>query len=82
MLKQIEFEAVFGDTVKKVEISQPHGTGTFGLHLMIDKHYCGKLVKLNGEWIAHLNDKSVPEFTSTDIEILGQIIDESKVFDV
>ena len=80
-MKKIEFDAVFGNEVKKVEISQPHGTGQFGLHLMINNHYCGTLVRQNGEWIAHLNDKSLPEFTSTDIHILGQIIDASNEFD-
>jgi hypothetical protein len=81
-MKQILFEAAFGDERKQVEISQPHGTGQQGLHIYVDKYYCGTMGKRGCQWIAHLNNNSLPEFTSTDIEILGQIIEESKVFDL
>jgi hypothetical protein len=81
-MKKIEIEAAFGNEMKKVETSQPHATAQFGLHLVVDKHYCGKLGKQNGKWTAHLNDKSLPQFTSDDIQILGEIIDSSGTFEI
>ena len=81
-MKQIEFEAAFGNKRKKVEISQPHQTAVFGLQITIDGYYCGMITKQNGKWIAHLNDKSLPEFTADDIQILGEIIDQSGVFEI
>lgn len=82
MLKEIRFEAVFGNERKQVTISQPHGSAAQGLQLYIGKYYCGQFLKRNGEWKAYLNDKSIPEFTSTDIDILIQIIEDSKVFNL
>jgi hypothetical protein len=81
-MKHIQFEAVFGNERKKVEISQPHQTAEPGLHLSIDNYYCGRLAKYKDEWKAYLNSKSIPDFTSDDIQILGQIIEKSKVFDL
>ena len=53
----------------------------FNLQLIIGGYYCGTIVKQNGKWIAYLNDKSLPQFTTDDIQILGEIIDNSKMFE-
>jgi hypothetical protein len=82
LMKQIEFEAVFGNKVKKVIISQPHGTAQYGLQLTIDNYYCGSIVKQNEKWIAHFTDKSLLQFTADDIQILGEIIDKSGMFEM
>lgn len=81
-MKKIEFEAVFGNERKKVEIIQGHGAGLKNLQLMVDKYYCGTISKRNDEWIADLNERSWPNFTGADIEIIGQIIEKANVFDV
>ena len=69
-MKELEIEAAFGNEKKKVEISQPHGTANFGLQLNVDGYYCGMLIKQKGKWIAHLNDKSLQQFTTDDIQLL------------
>jgi hypothetical protein len=81
-MKKIEIETAFGNKIKKVEVSQVHRTAQYGLQLTIDNFYCRTIVKRNGKWIAHLNDKSLPEFTTDDIQILGEIIDESGMFEI
>jgi hypothetical protein len=72
MAKSIELEAHYGDTIKKVVVTNPPGGGS-GYHVYIDKRYNGSVVKYKGEWVGHLNPKS--DLQTADIDILGEIID-------
>lgn len=74
MPPKIEFTAHYGDQLKQVELSTPYGGGD-GYHVYIDRYYNGVIVKLNGEWVGHFNPKS--ELQAFDIEILGEMIDNS-----
>ena len=68
----IEFDAAYGNDRKMVVIRQLSGSGNI-YQVFIGNYYDGMLVKLNGEWVAHLNLKS--DLTSDDIQLLGDIID-------
>ena len=73
-MKDIEFMAAFGDDRKRVRISRPQGSSS-GYQVFIANYYQGIIVKLNNEWVGHLNARS--ELTSDDILILGDIIDNA-----
>ena len=81
-MKELTIDAAFGDKIKKVVVSQPHRTAAAGLHLMMDNYYCGLLIKREGKWTAYLNDKSWYDFTTDDIQILGDLIDKSGTFEI
>lgn len=70
--KYLEFDAAFGNEVKKVKLMNPFGSGD-GYHVIIDNYYKGIIVKIGGRWIGHLNPKSC--MTAADIDILGDLID-------
>jgi len=69
----ITFDAYYGDEKKVVEISEVFGAGAGTYHLLIDCFFQGSLVKRNGEWRLNSNTNLL---TSTDIQILGEVIDE------
>lgn len=68
----IEFDAAYGNDRKMVVIRQLSGLGNI-YQVFIGNYYEGTIVKLNGEWVAHLNLKS--DLTADDIQLLGDIID-------
>lgn len=68
----IEFTATFGHVQKTVRLSQANG-GDGGYQIFIDDYYQGTIVKLNGEWAAHLGRE--PSITGDDIGVLGEIIE-------
>jgi hypothetical protein len=68
----IEFDAAYGNDRKMVVIRQLSGSGKI-YQVFIGNYYEGTIVKLNGEWAAHLNLKS--DLTADDIQLLGDIID-------
>lgn len=82
MIKELAFEAVFGTEKRKIKIVQAHQSANMGLHLYENNYYCGMLEKKDKEWRAHLNDKSLEEFTADDLTALGKLIDESNIFDL
>jgi hypothetical protein len=44
-----EFDAYYGDLVKKVEVSLPSGGGDFW-HIYIDRYYYGRIANVDDEW--------------------------------
>jgi len=69
----IEFNVVFGEEVKKVNITLDRfGSGRYTV--LIDNYYCGAIFKRDGEWTGHVNELS--ELTMDDIQAMGEIIDE------
>lgn len=75
-MKQLDFTATYGDEKKNVKITEPNGTGG-GFQVFIDDYYQGMLMKLNNEWVGHLNDKS--QLSPDDISALGDIIDKENL---
>ena len=55
LMNSIEFDAPFGDKPRHIKLSSDN---TGGYQILIDNYYHGKIIKVNGEWRAHLNDKS------------------------
>ena len=74
-MNSIEFNAQFGDKTRHVELSS-NDSGGGGYQILIDKYYHGVIRKVNGEWRAHLNDKSF--LTGDDITALIETIENSK----
>lgn len=73
-MKDIELMAHYGDVVKNVRVTYDQwGTGCY--QVLIDKFFHGSLCKTDNGWIAHLSPGS--DITSVEIEILGEIIDNS-----
>jgi hypothetical protein len=68
--ESIEFDAPFGDKTRHIKLS---ANGTGGYQILIDKYYHGEIVKVNGEWKAHLNGKSF--LTGDEITILVETIE-------
>jgi hypothetical protein len=75
-MDEIIFDAAFGNVTKKVNISQPFGTGGDQYHLTIEGFYKGSMWKLEDKWIFYGNAGN--ELTSDDIQALGERIDQSK----
>lgn len=74
-MENIEFTAWYGDKQKKIVLSEPHGAiGQFFVE--IEGYYQGALMKLQGEWVWHHNKPD--DFTTDDIQILGEMIDNEK----
>lgn len=68
----IEFRATFGHVKKTVRLTHPSG-GAGGYQIFIDKVYQGMIVKINGEWVGHLNPASW--LIGDDIGVLGEVIE-------
>lgn len=72
-MKSIEFEAMFGNEVKKVRlVANDYGGG--GFQILINKFFHGSIYKKEDQWLAWLNERS--DLTSDDITALGERIDE------
>ena len=73
-MKKIAFTKKFGQEEKSVELSNlPDVTNVFFLN--VGGYHRGILNKYNGEWIGCFNKKS--EFTTDDVQFLGNFIDSS-----
>jgi hypothetical protein len=73
-MKEIEFDASFGNKIKKVKLSSNIG-GSDGWQVSIDNYYQGTIFFKDGMWKAHLNNRSI--LTSDDILILGEMIQKN-----
>jgi hypothetical protein len=71
-MDSIEFDAPFGDKTRHVKLSS--NSGGDGYQILIDNYYHGVIRKVNGQWRAHLNDKS--ELTGDDIAALIETIEK------
>lgn len=71
-MTSIEFTATFGHVRKTVKLSQPAGASG-GYKIFIDGFYQGMIVKLNGEWVGHLNPAS--QINGDDIGVIGEVIE-------
>lgn len=71
-MTSIEFTAAFVHVQKTVRLTQPSG-GAGGYQIFIDKVYQGMIVKINGEWVGHLNPASW--LTGDDIGVIGEVIE-------
>lgn len=49
-MKDIVFEAPFGEERKTVKLSQPTGAGGDSFTVMVDNYCFGRVYKRNGEW--------------------------------
>ena len=66
-MKTIEFDANFGDEIRKVKlVSNTYGGGYY--QILIDSYYYGQMYYLDGVWRAWLNNS---ELTGDDITIIG-----------
>lgn len=72
-MPDIEFDASFGDEIKKVCISQPFGTGGDQYHVTVDRFYWGAMWKRDGQWNFHGNAEAM--LTAEDIQLLGERIE-------
>lgn len=72
-MKTVEFEAVYGDETKKVQLTAP--SGGEGVQVIIDNYYQGMLFKRQGKWVGYFNEDS--NLTADDVQILGEMIDNS-----
>ncbi len=71
-MKTIEFDAKFGDIIKRVKLIF-NDKGGHGYQVLIGNFYQGEIFYIDGMWRVHLNDRSI--LTSDDIGILGEIIE-------
>lgn len=71
-MKEIEFDAHFGDVKKKLKLMQPTGASDLW-QVIIDNYYQGILLKRDGKWEAHLNANC--DLNADDITALGERID-------
>jgi len=75
-MKKIEFDATYGDQIKRVEVSQPTGAGNV-LYITIGEYHHGQAVFQQGHWRVYLAATS--EFnTPDDIAALTELIEESE----
>lgn len=72
-MKEIVFQATFGDEIKTVRLTIPNGTDSKMWEVSIDWYHHGTLYFRDDRWGAYLNDRSV--LTTEDIQILGEIIE-------
>jgi len=61
-------------TTKQIKLSS-NNSGGGGYQILIDNYYHGEIVKADGEWKAHLNDRSF--LTGDEITPLVEIIERS-----
>jgi hypothetical protein len=71
-MKTFEVVAAFGDKTKVLKIATSTG-GSDGYQILIENYYHGMIVFYKGKWVGRLNANS--ELTSTDIEIIGGLIE-------
>ena len=71
----IGLEAMFGDDLKVIEISQPLGAGD-GYSVHINRRYQGILVYRHNEWQCYINPASVLNNVD-DVTILIELIIEA-----
>lgn len=71
-MEKIEFTAHYGDDKKNVCISASNGAAGVW-HIYMDKYYYGVLLNIKGEWAWRPQNQS--DFTSDDIQILGEMIE-------
>lgn len=68
------FDVPVSDTIQKVWISLPLGSGSKVWHININNYFCGSVTKRDGKWVQlHINRH---EFTLDDIDAIGERIDE------
>lgn len=70
----MEFKAAFGDQTKTVEITAPFGNNGI-LHLYIDKHYYGQIIKRLDKW--DLREQNHSFITAADRDILLEIVEQN-----
>ncbi|MGY3054366.1 hypothetical protein ACVWYG_002573 [Pedobacter sp. UYEF25] len=71
-MAEITFKAAFGNEVKTVRLTQPHG-GQGNYHIMIDNFYSGVIVRTHTGFLVYLNN--VELLTSADLEALLERIE-------
>ena len=71
-MKDIEFDAQFGNAVKRVKCAFDKSVS--GYQILIGNFYQGVISYRNGEWTAHLNSRSI--LIGDDVFILGEIIEK------
>lgn len=69
-MKDIEFDAHFGDEVKHITIYEPNGNwGTY--NILINNYARGVMHKRNGQWVYNNH-----WLTMDDVQAIGERIDE------
>lgn len=77
-MADITFFGYWGDEKRLVDLGTAYGSPDGSYQIIIDDHYFGVIRKENGKWIGRLNRSGERLFTTDDIQILGDIIDESE----
>lgn len=70
-MKEITFEASFGDERKTVRLSQPRGMGSEIWFVTVNNYHQGEMWKRGDTWVCYDTD-----LTYEDIQILGEIIEK------
>lgn len=72
-MNSFDVTAKFNDGIKTLTVTQPTGSGD-SYQIIIDRLYQGVILRYDGKWIGHLNDKST--LTEKNIEAIGKLIEE------
>jgi hypothetical protein len=72
-MKSIDVQAKVDDGIKTLSVVQPTGSGD-SYQILIDRWFHGTIVRYQGRWVGHLNDKS--NLTEKNIQTIGKLIED------